>query len=631
MTTCAGSCRRQKQKQRQNQTHSLIKITLLLDFLTLKKNQKYKSTEEKMKKITILKRDENYSNIAGLSSSLEHSLRIRTKDFDNLIYDDSLSKDNKIFYKNEFKTGNNKDDNQAIFDEILSQIKSDVNANTKTDYEKVEAEKQRKFKHKLMKFVSESEEDIKDYVLGSIEDFKRFDAEQYKSLLESNGVKRINEKVNCLKSYCDLSEKLQTSKSKKLKSDTNVVKEVILVIPKKNEVDVSEKTSDFLLQTAIEYYKENHPDNEILAGFSHSDESTNHCHLFINMKNSKTNEYDFVKQEQELAEKNKALSIREQPTQEDFAHPNRNPKRKNKLLLDAKNRWRGETLQRVFYKKFNDLSQQNNMQLEAVFNMKSSATDEAYKFMNEQSKLPKHLRQLSFLNLQTETMKKEIETLQSALIEEKAKTTEVVSVRNKNSKAINNQREEHTKTKSELKALKDEIVQYQEKKIAESDELNKIRDDVKKLKQDEDAHKESFKRFTQEYFTKIFDEMKTLYQQVLGLKPLFDRNLKLFGLGKVFLKNDLLDEEEFDNRVKQIVRDKSTASLELFNSIDRHYDKKDKDFEERTKKWTRKEVKHRIENHKTSQNEWTEHLDRSMPASRVLSPNDGDSNLLKIK
>lgn len=152
-----------------------------------------------MKKITILKRDENYSNIAGLSSSLEHSLRIRTKDFDNLIYDDSLSKDNKIFYKNEFKIGNNKDDNQAIFDEILSQIKSEVNANTKTDYEKVEAEKQRKFKHKLMRFVSESEEGVKDYVLNAIEDFKKFDSEQYRSLLESNGVKRINEKVNCLK------------------------------------------------------------------------------------------------------------------------------------------------------------------------------------------------------------------------------------------------------------------------------------------------------------------------------------------------------------------------------------------------------------------------------------------------
>ena len=580
-----------------------------------------------MKKITILKRDENYSNIAGLSSSLEHSLRIRTKDFDSLIYDDELSKDNKIFYKNEFKIGNNKDDNQEIFDEILSKIKSEVNANTKTDYEKVEADKQRKFKHKLMKFVSEADENIKDYVLNAIDDFKKFDSEQYKILLESNNVKRINEKVNCLKSHCDLAEKLQTSKLKKLKSDTNVVKEVILVIPKKNDIDVSEKTSDFLLQTAIEYYKENHPDNEILIGFSHSDESTNHCHLFINMKNSKTNEYDFVKQEQVIAEKNKTLSIREQPMPADFEHPNRTEKRKSKLLLDAKNRWRGETLQRVFYKKFNQLSQQNNMKLEAVFNVKSSSTDEAYKFMNEQSKLPKHLRQLSFLNLQTETMQKEIETLQKALIEEKSKTEKTVSVRNENSKVINNQRDEHTKTKSELEALKYEVSEYKQKKKAESDERDKIREDVKKLKQDEETHKQSIiqfeekqkeliKKFTQEYFIKIFDEMKTLYQQVLGLKPFFDRNLKRSILGKTFLKNDLLDEEEFDNRVKQIVRTKSTPVLELYNSIDRHYDKNDKELEARTKKWTQKEVKHRAANNRTSENEFTQFLDRSMPESR---------------
>lgn len=580
-----------------------------------------------MQKITILKRDENYSNIAGLSSSLEHSLRIRTKDFDNLVYDDELSKNNKIFYKNELKTGNNKDDNQEIFDEILSKIKSEVNANTKTDYEKVEAEKQRKFKHKLMKFVSEADENIKDYVLNAIEDFNSFDGEKYKSLLESNGVKRINEKVNCLKSYCDLAEKLQASKLKKLKSDTNVVKEVILVIPRKNDIEVSEKTSDFLLQTAIEYYKENHPNNEILVGFSHSDESTNHCHLFVNMKNSKTNEYDFVKQEQALAKKNETLSIREHPKSEDFEHPNRDSKRKSKLLLDAQNRWRGETLQRVFYKKFNELSQQNNMQLEAVFNVKSSATDEAYKFMNEQSKLPKHLRQLSFIHLQTETMKKEIETLQNARIEEESKTKKIVRVRNENSIIIKNQRNEHTKTKSELEALKYEVAEYKQKKKAESDERDKIREDVKKLKQDEETHKqsiiqfeekqkESFKKFTQEYFIKIFDEMKNLYLQVLDLKPFFDRNLKRSRFGKVFLKNDLLDEEEFDNRVKQIIRTKSTSVLELYNSIDRHYDKNDKELEARTKKWTQKEVKHRAANNRTSENEFTHFLDRSAPESR---------------
>ena len=546
---------------------------------------------------------------------------IRKKDFDNLIYDDSLSKDNKIFYKNEFKIGNTKDDNQAIFDDILSHIKSEVNANTKTDYEKVEAEKQRKFKHKLMKFVSESEEGVKDYVLNAIEDFKKFDSEQYKSLLESNGVKRINEKVNCLKSYCDLSEKLQVSKLKKLKSDTNVVKEVILVIPKKNDVDVSEKTSDFLLQTAIEYYKENHPNNEILAGFSHSDESTNHCHLFINMKNSKTNEYDFVKQEQAIAERNKALSIREQPKPEDFEHPNRTEKRKSKLLLDAKNRWRGETLQRVFYKKFNQLSQQNNMKLEAVFNVKSSSTDEAYKFMNEQSKLPKHLRQLSFIHLQTETMQKKLE-------EQNKATNKVIDTRKRNDVVIQKQIDDYSKRENSLKNLNVQIDNKEQSLKRLNTEEAQAKENIKKLKQDEETHKqsiiqfeekqkESIKKFTQEYFIKIFDEMKTLYQQVLGLKPFFDRNLKRSILGKTFLKNDLLDEEEFDNRVKQIVRTKSTPVLELYNSIDRHYEAKDKDFEARTKKWTQKEVKHRAANNRTSQNEWTENLDRSMPESRA--------------
>lgn len=578
-----------------------------------------------MQKITILKRDENYSNIAGLSSSLEHSLRIRTKDFDNLVYDDELSKNNKIFYKNELKTGNNKDDNQEIFDEILSKIKSEVNANTKTDYEKVEAEKQRKFKHKLMKFVSEADENIKDYVLNAIDDFKKFDSEQYKTLLESKNVKRINEKVNCLRSHCDLAEKLQASKLKKLKSDTNVVKEVILVIPKKNDIDVSEKTSDFLLQTAIEYYKENHPDNEILVGFSHSDESTNHCHLFINMKNLKTNEYDFVKQEQAIAERNKALSIREQPKPEDFEHPNRTEKRKSKLLLDAKNRWRGETLQRVFYKKFNQLSQQNNMKLEAVFNVKSSSTDEAYKFMNEQSKLPKHLRQLSFIHLQTETMQKKLE-------EQNKATNKIIDTRKRNDVVIQKQIDNYSKRENSLKDLNVQIDNTEQSLKRLNTEETQAKESIKKLKQDEETHKqsiiqfeekqkESFKKFTQEYFIKIFDEMKTLYQQVLGLKPFFDRNLKRSILGKTFLKNDLLDEEEFDNRVKQIVRTKSTPALELYNSIDRHYDKNDKELEARTKKWTQKEVKHRAANNRTSENEFTQFLDRSAPESRATREN----------
>ena len=400
----------------------------------------------------------------------------------------------------------------------------------------------------------------------------------------------------------------------------HVVKEVILVIPKKNDIDVSEKTSDFLLQTAIEYYKENHPDNEILVGFSHSDESTNHCHLFINMKNLKTNEYDFVKQEQAIAERNKALSIREQPKPEDFEHPNRTEKRKSKLLLDAKNRWRGETLQRVFYKKFNQLSQQNNMKLEAVFNVKSSSTDEAYKFMNEQSKLPKHLRQLSFIHLQTETMQKKLE-------EQNEATNKVINTRKKNEVMIQKQIDDYSKRENSLKNLNVQIDNTEQSLKRLNTEEAQAKERVNKIKQDEETHKqsiiqfeekqkESIKKFTLEYFTKIFDEMKTLYQQVLGLKPFFDRNLKQNRLGKVFFKNDLLDEEEFDSRVKEIVRTKSTSVLELYNSIDRHYDKNDKELEARTKKWTQKEVKHRAANNRTSENEFTHFLDRSAPESR---------------
>ena len=108
---------------------------------------------------------------------------------------------------------------------------------------------------------------------------------------------------------------------------------------------------------------------------------------------------------------------------------------------------------------------------------------------------------------------------------------------------------------------------------------------------------------------------------MLGLKPFFDRNLKKTRLGKVFLKNDALDEDEFDNRVKEIVKYKSVASLELFNAIDRHYDKKDKDFEARTKNLLREEVKHRAANNKNSKNEWTENLDRSAPPSKVENEN----------
>ena len=376
-----------------------------------------------------------------------------------------------------------------------------------------------------------------------------------------------------------------------------------------------------MLKTAIEFYKENHPHNEILIAFSHSDETTNHCHLFLNLRNSKTNKFDFVEQETELAEKNQAISLRKKPKIEDFKTEKRKDSTAKKLLLNETQKWRGETLQRLFYQHFNKSAKEQAMNFEAVFNVKDSTNEDAYKFMNEQSKLPKEKRKLNMLHLQTETIQKKIEVSKAVLSEESEKMTKVIESRKSNEIVIENQKDIHSKKKKELSVLMLEIERYNKEKEKNRTEAIRFEEDLKKLKQEEATHKESIKRFTQEYFTKIFDEMKMLYQQVLGLKPLFERNLKKSGLGKIFLKNDALDEDEFDNRVKDIVRDKSVASLELFNSIDRHYDKKDKDFEARTKKWTHKEVKHRAENNRTSKNEWTEYLDRSAPSSKVENEN----------
>ena len=576
-----------------------------------------------MKRITILKRDINFTNLNGFSSSLQHSLRIRDKDIDNVIYDEELTSNNKIFYKNEINDLDTNDENKKILNEIFEKISTSSSENTKTEEEKKNANNLKSYKNKLKNFYSVADDDVKDFVISTMQNFKKFDENNYREFLTANSIslKSVKNQTALMKKFCDASAIYETSSQKNNIYNANQVKEVILVIPKKNGIDVSEETNSFLLKTAIEFYKENHPHNEILIAFSHSDETTNHCHLFLNLRNSKTNKFDFVEQETELAEKNQAISLRKKPKIEDFKTEKRKDSTAKKLLLNETQKWRGETLQRLFYQHFNKSAKEQAMNFEAVFNVKDSTNEDAYKFMNEQSKLPKEKRKLNMLHLQTETIQKKIEVSKAVLSEESEKMTKVIESRKSNEIVIENQKDIHSKKKKELSVLMLEIERYNKEKEKNRTEAIRFEEDLKKLKQEEATHKESIKRFTQEYFTKIFDEMKMLYQQVLGLKPLFERNLKKSGLGKIFLKNDALDEDEFDNRVKDIVRDKSVASLELFNSIDRHYDKKDKDFEARTKKWTHKEVKHRAENNRTSKNEWTEYLDRSAPSSKVENEN----------
>ncbi|MBK3508365.1 plasmid recombination protein [Pseudomonas sp. MF6747] len=608
-----------------------------------------------MKQISILKRDINYSNIEGLSSSLEHSFRIRQKDFDNLVYNEDLSINNKIFINNELKNFNPRENYRPIFESIISQIDKEIKLNTKTDFEKTDGKRLKGFKHKLVEFAGKSEDEISNYVLGVIEEPSSFNEINYQKLLESHKIKRISEKLNCIKSYCELSEKYNPAKSKKLKVDTNFVKEVILVIPKPNRISVDEKTSDFLLQTAISYFKDNFPDNNIIAGFSHSDETTNHCHLFVNLKNSKTNAYDFVKQEQSLAELNHRLNQNSQPVLGDFAHPRRTATQQNKLFLNSTNKWRGVTLQKYFYKHFNKLSLNAEMGFVAVFNKKNDDNKKVYEFMNEQSKLPKSERRLNFLLSQVEDQDLKINELKENFQNTKERANEIITKRkeqidelNKSKGIVSNNISILTKNQTNVENKITELDETIKTKTKTKNDLDK---DIKKLtvenkaltvkneslKEEAATQEENLRNMGEKYIQTLFKDMRTLYTQILGILPLYDK-IKTGLLGKIFYKRDLLDEQEFDDRVKKIISDKSSASLELFNSIDGIYKPENRQFETRVKQVSKAELKQRPTEtifqpivtksapaKKSDKNEWELHYKPSAPKSKPRNDKNGPS------
>ena len=419
-----------------------------------------------MKRITILKRDINFTNLNGFSSSLQHSLRIRDKDIDNVMYDEELSSSNKIFYKNEINDLDTNDENQKMLNEIFEKISTSSSENTKTEEEKKNANNLKSYKNKLKNFYSIADDDVKDFVISTMQNFKKFDENNYREFLTANSIslKSVKNQTALMKKFCDASAIYETSSQKNNIYNANQVKEVILVIPKKNGIDVSEETNSFLLKTAIEFYKENHPHNEILIAFSHSDETTNHCHLFLNLRNSKTNKFDFVEQETELAEKNQHMALRNKPKFEDFKTGKRKETTANKLLLNETQKWRGETLQRLFYQHFNKSAKEQAMNFEAVFNVKDSTNEDAYKFMSEQSKLPKEKRKLNMLHLQTETIQKKIEVSKAVLSEESEKMTKVIESRKSNEIVIENQKDIHSKKKKELSVLMLEIERYNKEK-----------------------------------------------------------------------------------------------------------------------------------------------------------------------
>jgi len=182
-----------------------------------------------MKRITILKRDINFTNLNGFSSSLQHSLRIRDKDIDNVMYDEELTSNNKIFYKNEINDLNTNDENQKILNEILEKISTSSSENTKTEEEKKNANNLKSYKNKLKNFYSVADEDVKDFVISTMQNFKNFDENNYREFLTAHSIslKSVKNQTALMKKFCDASAIYETSSQKNNISNANQVKEVI--------------------------------------------------------------------------------------------------------------------------------------------------------------------------------------------------------------------------------------------------------------------------------------------------------------------------------------------------------------------------------------------------------------------
>ena len=573
------------------------------------------------KTTTMIYKHLNFKNnsigMSRLFKSLAHSLRIPPT-VDNKIlatkileWDDERSHLNLVYCPSLGKSPIALDtltEKQKV--EIQEGFITDILVEQKTkDKKSKTSDTLSKYKAKINKWhnsITDDNNPLKILLLNFLDKKDLVDIESDIGALNQFEFARKSQKIETVKKFFELHNKVVEDKSD-ISRNKIFVQEAFFKIPTHNKVEV--KTAD-LISNIHSFYKENFPDYPIKLIVFHGDEIGNHPHIFVDAKNKRTEKYDLLTAQKKFVNANIDKLKAEYPdaTHLDFSNRSYSAKKTQ-----------AQYFQTLFYQHSNKMLAKYDVEAKKL--EKTKENNARMRLIEEDAKKPKIERQFSFYNAETSRLNEAYNVAKSKALnankEKEEAERQVLNERLSISKIQSHLSEANEKL-SELSIMIEDHNKEEEKKKSE---IILLEEDLKKLKQEEATHKESIKNFTHEYFIKIFDEMKSLYLQMLGLKPFFDRNLKKTRLGKVFLKNDALDENEFDNRVKGIVKYKSVASLELFNAIDRHYDKKDKDFEARTKKRTREEVKHRAANNKTSKNEWTENLDRSVPSSKVKNEN----------
>ena len=258
------------------------------------------------------------SNILGtnqLTKSLEHSLRLVQKH--GMEFNLDLKMNNLIVHDNKIIQLENlsKDERREILNSIVDPavaISESKQAST------VNNSDLSKYSYKLKQLITKNENPEFSLFLENVLNNKSEAIDKGETLAQLNdfSLKRLDQKKNCLSTYIDLhNSKIELSKPvpDNFHQKRTVIQEAFWKFPLNQSV--AEIKPVEYINTIRSFYKEHFPDYPIKLIVFHGDEISSphdiglgvHPHIFIDGKNSKTNEYDIIDQEFRMVNKFRAL------------------------------------------------------------------------------------------------------------------------------------------------------------------------------------------------------------------------------------------------------------------------------------------------------------------------------------
>ncbi|OEC73603.1 hypothetical protein A7D21_24450 [Pseudomonas sp. AP19] len=351
-----------------------------------------------IKNTTMLWKRMNYSaqrgkvkNTPGLSqlkSSLDHSLRLVMKK--ELEFNLDLSDRNFILQNNKMVRLDSLtlEHRQAIVDEIMKSVQSDIE--THQDVSKLKDDRS-KYAYKLKKLLIKEDEPeaIKILIKRILEDQNGALLPSLIDEVDSIGVRRANDKKNAIGRYIELHNKIVAADNNSLHKSKTVVQECFFKFPARNNIG-EVKPVDYL-RIIYDFHKKYLSDYEIKACVFHGDEVSSleqinngvHPHIFISGKNSKTGQYDLVQAQLDLV--NRYLKGKGEP-----ARANNSFKASQTI---------GESYQRLVYEYVNKRLTNFGYGIEASIHEKTDAHKKKLEAIAEDAHKAKIMRDFNLLSM----------------------------------------------------------------------------------------------------------------------------------------------------------------------------------------------------------------------------------------